>query len=71
MTRNLGSWDRGLRGAVALLMGAAALAAPFSLALRLGVFGSMAVYLLWSSLAGTCLGYRLMGKSTCPVAGHP
>ena len=60
-----------MRAAVALLAGVAAVAAPLSLALRLGLFGATALYMLWSSLAGTCLGYRLMGKSTCPVAGHP
>jgi len=27
----------------------------------------MAAYLLFSALAGTCLGYKLMGRSTCKL----
>ena len=29
--------------------------------------GGTGVYLLFTALAGSCLGYRLMGRSTCPV----
>jgi hypothetical protein len=66
MARNLGRADRVLRviGAVAAAIGA--VEAPFSWPLRLAVFGGTATYLLLSALAGTCLGYRLMGMSTCP-----
>ena len=55
----------------ALALGVCAVAAPFSLGVRLGVFGLNAAYLLWSALAGSCVGYRLMGRSTCPTAGQP
>lgn len=70
MTRNLGSVDRWLRVLAALALGACAVVGPFSLAVRFGVFGVNAAYLLWSALAGSCLGYRLMGRSTCPTTGH-
>ena len=63
--------DRGLRVVGALALGVCALVAPFSLGVRLGVFGLNAAYLLWSALAGSCVGYRLMGRSTCPNTGHP
>jgi hypothetical protein len=54
-------------------MGAAMLAGafvtPFSLAVRVLVFGGMGAYMLMTALSGTCLGYRMMGVSTCPL--HP
>jgi hypothetical protein len=71
MTRNLGSSDRILRVSLALAAGACTAAGPFSPLVRLGVFGGTAVYLLATALVGTCVGYRLMGKSTCPVTQRP
>ena len=70
MTRNIGAVDRWLRVLAGLALAVGAVAAPFSLGVRLGVFGLNAAYLLWSALAGSCVGYRLMGKSTCPARGH-
>ncbi len=67
MTRNLGSLDRILRVSGAMAAAVYAVTGPFSLAIRLGVFAATAVYLLATALVGTCLGYRLMGKSTCPT----
>lgn len=67
MTRNVGTVDRVLRLMGAALAAAGAVAAPLSLGVRLGLFAATAVYLLWTALAGTCVGYRLMGKSTCSV----
>ncbi|AKF85254.1 hypothetical protein MFUL124B02_10790 [Myxococcus fulvus 124B02] len=52
-------------GGLMLVTGAAM--APLSLTIRLAVFGALGVYLLFSALAGSCLGYALMGRSTCPV----
>jgi len=64
---NTASWDRALRA----LAGAAMLAASIvgswpTLAhvIGLGVGGG---YMLGSGLLGTCLGYKLMGVSTCPL----
>lgn len=67
MTRNLGSVDRVLRLAGAAAAAVCAVQAPFSLPVRLAVFAGTGVYLLLTALAGTCVGYRLMGKSTCGV----
>jgi hypothetical protein len=70
MNHNVATWDRALRGLAAAAMLAAAVLTPFSLAARLLAFGAMGLYLLATALAGSCLGYTLMGKSTaCPL--HP
>lgn len=66
MTKNLGMIDRASRVAGALAMGIAALAVPAQTAVRVGLAG-LGGYLLLTALAGTCLGYRLMGRSTCPA----
>jgi hypothetical protein len=49
------------------------IAAAFLLSLPL--FGQIALaatgtYVLGTALMGTCLGYRLMGKSTCSARRH-
>ncbi len=66
MRKNLAGWDRGLRVFAAIVLAGVALAGPLTTTWRL-VLGGKAVYLLLSALVGTCLGYRLMGRSTCPV----
>lgn len=40
--------------------------APLPLAVRIAAFGTAGVYLLMTALVGTCAGYALMGKSSCP-----
>lgn len=65
--RNVGTLDRALRAIIALACVATAVASPLALPLRIGVFGGLALYLAITALAGTCLGYRLMGRSTCPT----
>jgi len=67
MTKNVGNTDRFLRmmGAIALTL--CAVMAPLPLAVRLGGFGLMGAYLLFTSAVGRCVGYSLMGASTCPV----
>ena len=67
MKRNLGNGDRLLRAVGGAAMVACAVMAPVPLAVRLAVFGVTGGYLLLSALRGTCLGYTLMGKSTCPT----
>jgi hypothetical protein len=67
MKRNVGNWDRIFRGLGALGMLTCSVMAPLPLAVRVGAFGASGVYLLFTALAGTCLGYRLMGRSTCPT----
>jgi hypothetical protein len=66
MMKNLAGWDRGLRGFGALALLAAFWHAPISTVWSLVLLGN-AAYLAFTALAGTCLGYRLMGKSTCPA----
>ncbi|WP_437661704.1 YgaP-like transmembrane domain [Sorangium sp. So ce1182] len=67
MKRNLGKMDRLFRGLGALALLACAWAAPLPLAARLAALGAAGVYLLFTALSGTCLGYALMGRSTCPL----
>jgi hypothetical protein len=67
MLKNLGNADRGLRLLGALAVAFCAANAPFSLIIRVLAFGGMSLYLLFTALSGTCVGYRLMGKSTCPI----
>ena len=64
MKTNVGSIDRALRGAGALGAVLGALLAPVPPLARWGL-GATGFYLLLTALAGTCLGYRLMGLSSC------
>jgi Protein of unknown function (DUF2892) len=66
MKQNLGSTDRILRSFAALALTACAVFAPLPLPLRVAALGGSAVYMLGSALVGSCLGYRLLGKSSCP-----
>ncbi|HMI91295.1 MAG TPA: DUF2892 domain-containing protein [Polyangiales bacterium] len=67
MSKNAGTVERLIRGLVAAGLLVGAVAAPYSLAVRVGVFGVAGGYLLFTALAGTCLGYKLIGRSTCPA----
>lgn len=70
MTKNLGTSDRILRLIAVAPLTACAFLAPLDAPIRLAAFGLPAVYMLFTTLAGTCLGYALMGRSTCPVAAR-
>jgi hypothetical protein len=67
MKKNVGNGDRIVRalGGAALLF--CAYLAPLPLSIRLGAFGLMGTYLVFTALGGACLGYALMGKSTCAI----
>ena len=67
MTRNAASWDRVLRalGGVAMMVGG--VFAPLPLLVRVLALGGLGIYLVGTALVGSCLGYRLMGISTCPA----
>jgi hypothetical protein len=69
MIRNVGNGDRVLRAIATVALLTCGVIAPLSLPLRLAAFVAPGVYLLFTAVAGTCLGYRLMGRSTCPVRG--
>lgn len=67
MRKNLSSADRALRAVAVVALLICSVAAPLPPLIRATAFGSMAAYLLFTVLAGTCLGYKLIGKSTCPT----
>ena len=67
MTTNVGKLDRGFRALGAIGMLVCAFLAPLPVEVRVPVFGLLAAYLSVPALAGTCLGYKLMEMSTCPV----
>lgn len=66
MKKNVGSLDRVARGLGASAMIVAALVAPWELWLRIGV-GATGAYVLLTAIVGACVGYRLVGLSTCPM----
>ena len=67
MKQNAASWDRALRALAGLAMLVCAVIAPLSLVVRALAFGGGGLYMLATAVFGSCLGYRLMGISTCPV----
>lgn len=69
MKSNVGRSDRILRAAGAAVMAICALMAPLSPGLR-AAFGVLAVYMLVTVVAGRCIGYSLMGKSTCRIGAE-
>lgn len=64
---NVGKSDRLVRLVSALALLSCAGMAPFPLAVRVGAMALPGLYLLATAVFGSCLGYRLMGRSTCPV----
>jgi hypothetical protein len=67
MKRNVGNNERILRALAGLMLVVGAVVAPWSPAIRFGGLGLMGAYLMFTAVAGSCLGYRLMGRSTCPL----
>lgn len=68
MKQNAANWDRVLRAMAGLAMLGGAFLAPLPLLARVLALGGGGAYMLGSALVGTCLGYRLIGISTCPIA---
>jgi hypothetical protein len=62
---NLGTADRVFRVVSAVSLFAGAVLAPVPLFAQVAL-AATGVYMLGSSLVGTCLGYKLIGASTCP-----
>ncbi|MCP3097814.1 DUF2892 domain-containing protein [Myxococcus sp. K15C18031901] len=67
MKRNVGNLERLFRALGGLVLVTCAAMVPLPLPVRLGTFGVLGGYMLFSALAGTCFGYALMGRSTCPL----
>jgi hypothetical protein len=66
---NVGTADRVARvvGAAVMIAAAFVTSLPVTGQIALGVMG---IYLLGTAAKGTCLGYRLMGRSTCSAHRH-
>ena len=64
--KNVGNGDRIARVVGSALLVGAAFFAPLPAAVALPVFLGLAGYMLATALIGTCLGYKMMGMSTCP-----
>ena len=67
MKTNVGTADRVLRAFVGIAMLVCSVILPLPVIARTTVLGGMGAYLVLTSLVGSCLGYRLLGRSTCPV----
>lgn len=67
MKKNLGTMDRLVRTVFALAMLTCSVIAPLPFLLRVLALGGSGAYLLFSALAGSCVGYHLIGKSSCAV----
>jgi Protein of unknown function (DUF2892) len=70
MKQNLSKLDRSFRFLGALALFATAAFAPLPWALAPAALIASGVYLLVTTFWGTCLGYRLMGLSSCPLQGQ-
>lgn len=67
MQQNVGTPDRLARAVAALALLTCSVLAPLPLGVRVAAMGAPGLYMLLTALAGTCLGYTLMGRSTCPA----
>jgi len=65
MMKNVGHLDRAGRGLLAIALLVAAWMAPLSLLPRVGI-AATGTYFALTMLFGSCLGYRMIGLSTCP-----
>ena len=67
MKQNVGRIDRIARAVMGLGLVAAGALAPVPMTVRVVAFGAMGGYLLIAALSGRCVGYHLLGKSTCSL----
>ena len=67
MKHNIASWDRIVRAIAGLTMLTSSFFVALPLLVRILALGLGGVYMVATALVGTCLGYKLMGFSTCPV----
>ena len=67
MKQSAASCDRILRAIAGLTMITSSFLVPLPLLVRVLALGFGGVYMVATTLVGTCLFYKLMGLSTCPV----
>lgn len=68
--RNVGGWDRRLRGVGALVaLGVAGVAGSQGLTTVALVAGVVAIGLAFNAVTGFCLGNKLLGVDTCEWSG--
>jgi len=67
MKQNTATWDRIFRAVAGIGMIVGAVVAPLPWLVRALGLGGGGAYLLATALAGSCLGYKMMGISTCPT----
>jgi hypothetical protein len=67
MRKNVGGVDRLFRALGGSALVVCAFLAPVPVWARVAGLGGGGLYLLATALIGSCLGYRLMGRSTCPA----
>jgi hypothetical protein len=65
MMKNVGRLDRAARTLLAIAMLLGAWRAPLAMLPRAGL-AALGTYFAITVLLGTCLGYRMMGLSSCP-----
>ena len=70
MTQNIGTRDRTVRAVASLVFFACTVAAPFPIHVRIFAFAIPGIYMMGTVLVGTCVGYKLMGRSTCAQPTH-
>ena len=70
MKQNAASWDRVARAVAGVSMMICAVFAPLPVLVRVLGLGAGGAYLLGTALVGTCIGYKIMGISTCPAPGR-
>jgi len=67
MKHNVGTWDRVVRAIAGLAMLTCSVMAPLPVLVRGCVLGVPGAYLLLTAVIGSCVGYRVLGKSTCAL----
>lgn len=67
MKHNTGNWDRILRAVAGVAMIICGILAPLPFVVRVLALGAGGAYMIGSALVGSCLGYKMMGISTCPI----
>lgn len=66
MRKNLGTMDRLVRLALAIMVGVGFFMVD-SMIIK-GVLALSALFILYEALAGWCALYALIGKNTCPIS---